>query len=74
MHHLRVKLLQLQDHLPVSTYSLFVVDVFEFCVLHVNEDDNLIDTLFIDKLLAVWEFYAPSMLQFLYQEMHQQIH
>ena len=74
MHHLRVKLLQLQDHLPVGTYSLFVVDVFEFCVLHVNEDDNLIDAFFIDKFLAVWEFYAPSVLQFLYQVVHQQIH
>ena len=73
VHQLGVELLQFEDDLPVRPDRLLVVDVFQLRVLHVNNQQDLVNSFFVDEFSAVCEFHPPGVLHFLNKEMNQHV-
>lgn len=73
VHEFRVELLQLEDDLSVRPNRLLVVNVFQLCVLHVNDHDDLVNSFLVDEFSAVREFHPPGVLHFLDKEVDEHI-
>ena len=73
VHQLGVELLQFEDDLPVRPDRLLVVDVFQLRILHVNNQQYLVNSFFVYEFSAVCKFYPPGVLHFLDKEMNKHV-
>jgi len=72
--HFLEETLELEDSLLIDHYHLLVCKVLQLCSFKVNDGDHLVHTFFVYELLAVGELDSPCVLQFLDEEMYEQIH
>lgn len=72
--HLLEESLELQYRLLIHLDHRFIRQVLQFGTSKINDCYHLVYTFFVDKLLAVWEFDSPSMLQFFHEKVDQLVY
>ena len=65
--------LDFKDKLSVYFHCSLIGKIFLLRSFHVNNHSYLIDSFLIDEFFAISEFVSPSVLQFLNEEMDEDI-